>query len=79
MIMENIITPERINLPELEFVCKGNVQWLCWIFLLKRTDPAGRSVGGDADKSLHGNPDGGVDRDGEEDLGDGKEPGDDVR
>ena len=79
MIMENIITQERINLPELEFVCKGNVQWLGWIFLLKRTDPAGRSVGGDADKSLHRDSNGCVDRDGEEDLGDGKEPGDDVR
>ena len=36
-------------------------------------------MGGDADKSLHGNSNGGVDRDSEEDLRDGKEPGDDVR
>ena len=44
-----------------------------------RSDPAWRGVSGDADKSLHRDPNGGVDRDGEEDLGDGKEPGNDVR
>ena len=35
-------------------------------------------MGGDADKSLHRHSDGRVDRDGEEDLSDGKEPGDHV-
>ena len=80
MIIENIITQERINLPELEFVC--NKKYLvggCFSSSLALTNPAGWGVGGDADKSLHSHSNGGVDRDGEEDLGDGEEPGNDVR
>lgn len=37
-----------------------------------------RGVGGDRDEPLHGDTDGGVDRDGEEDLGDGQQDGDEV-
>ena len=42
------------------------------------TYPGLRGVGGDGDEPLHGHPDGGVDRDGEEDLGDGQQDGDEV-
>ena len=56
------------------------MKYLVWESLdVTWSDPAGRAVGGDADKSLHSDSNGGVDRDSEEDLGDGKEPGNDVR
>lgn len=76
MIIENTITQERINLPELELAWNIVLRYLR---IASGSDPAGWGVSGDADKSLHSYSDGGVDRDSEEDLGDGKEPGNDVR
>ena len=55
------------------------LRYLRYLISDSGSDPAGWGVSGDADKSLHSYSDGGVDRDSEEDLGDGKEPGNDVR
>ena len=81
MIIENIITQERINLPELELVCNKMFSWKMFHVspLMSKSYPAWWGVGGNADKSLHSDSNSGVDRDSEEDLGDGKEPGNDVR
>ena len=79
MIIENTITQERINLPELELAWNIVLRYLRYLISDSGSDPAGWGVSGDADKSLHSYSNGGVDRDSEEDLGDGKEPGNDVR